>query len=1052
LDEFIEKWENCSGHERSNYAAFLSDFAHVMDVPTPGPGGTQSLGDYQFDGPVAGGSEGGNTGFIDLYKRGHFILEAKQSKVCEIPSLPGLDASPAPEQGSRYDELMRRAFRQARRYAVNLPSDHPWPPFIVVLDVGRAFELYFDYAGNGRDYRFFPDRASYRIPISALASPDKVANTEKSRLELLRAIWTDPRALDPRLRTSRVTRDIAQRLASVSKWMEETQRLKSADAADWERSLAVEETSLFLMRVLFCMFAEDIGLFGNDPKTDRPFADFLRETLTHDRQFEKGLEDLWISMGRAHRSDRWSHALNRDVAYFNGALFLDTKVYVLAQAERGELLRAAEHDWQNVEPAIFGTLLEQALTPGERAKLGAHYTPRPYVERIVEATITDVLRPEWEALEAGLEGLGKAEALERLRAFHDRLADIRVLDPACGTGNFLYVAMEALLGLENKVVQAIEDLGGEVRSRIGPGQFHGLEKNPRAAKIAELVLWIGWLRWNIRNGAGEITEPILGQRANVNFGRPGGYDAVLAQDETGAPDLSDPRQPEWPEADFIVGNPPFIGKGADMRRELGDQYVEALRRANPRVPASVDFVMQWWDRAAQILSAPNGRLLRFGYVTTNSIRQTFNRKVLSSAGLGSSFSLAFSVPDHPWYKISSSPGSKGRKSKREKTAAVRIAMTVAEAGKLEGDLWEVEHEGSLESDSPVIRYSRTRSLINSDLSVGPDITEAQPLKSNSMLCYNGMMLASQGFKIDRRLAEQLLSRPNFLGRSIVNLYMEGSDLTDYGPRGYIIDFTGFSDAEARQGFPDAYQHILQTVKPDRSRNTDKGFRERWWLFGRTRGKLREALNGLQRYIGTTETAKHRFFQFIPTTIVPDHMVVSIGIEDAYHLGVLSSRIHTRWSLRAGARLGMGNDPRYSKSKVFDPFPFPSPTRDQRSHIAELAEELDATRKLALAEVPRLTMTELYNLRERIAAGETLTGADLTRATAARAFIVHQLHEEIDRAVADAYGWPHDLSPSEIVARLVALNHVRKAEEESGIVRWLRPDYQRPRFADKETSH
>ena len=751
VQDFIEKWENCTGHERSNYAAFLSDFAHVMAVPTPGPGGTQSLGDYQFDGPVAGGSEGGNTGFIDLYKRGHFILEAKQSKICEIPPLPGLDTQPAQEMSSRYDELMRRAFRQARRYAVNLPGDHPWPPFILVLDVGRAFELYFDYAGNGRDYRFFPDRASYRIPISALTSPDTVANTEKTRLELLRTIWTDPRALDPRLRTSRVTRDIAERLASVSKWMEETQRLKNAGAADWERSLAVEETSLFLMRVLFCMFAEDIGLFGNDPKTDRPFADFLRETLTHDRQFEKGLEDLWIAMGQAHRSDRWSHALHRDVAYFNGALFLDTKTYVLAQAERGELLRAAEHDWQNVEPAIFGTLLEQALTPGERAKLGAHYTPRPYVERIVEATITDVLRPEWEALEASLEGLERAEALKRLRAFHDRLVDIRVLDPACGTGNFLYVAMEALLGLENKVIQAIEDLGGDVRSRIGPGQFHGLEKNPRAAKIAELVLWIGWLRWNIRNGAGSITEPILGQRANINFGRPGGYDAVLAQDATGAPDFANLRQPDWPEADFIVGNPPFIG-GNDIREELGGEYAEALWRANSAVPPSADLVMHWWNRAADLLTQEASRLRRFGFVTTNSITQIRSRQIVAKYQTAKRpLSLVFAVPDHRWYKLPAS--EKQRRAKGEPKfdpAAVRIAMTVAEAGDREGRLLEVEHEAGLDTDVPLISFASTCGRINSNLSIGPDPSSAKPLLANKWLCQRGVELHGEGYVIDEK--------------------------------------------------------------------------------------------------------------------------------------------------------------------------------------------------------------------------------------------------------------------------------------------------------------
>jgi hypothetical protein len=266
----------------------------------------------------------------------------------------------------------------------------------------------------------------------------------------------------------------------------------------------------------------------------------------------------------------------------------------------------------------------------------------------------------------------------------------------------------------------------------------------------------------------------------------------------------------------------------------------------------------------------------------------------------------------------------------------------------------------------------------------------------------------------------------------------------------VIDLFGLDEAQVRQCFPEVYQHLLQTVKPERDANRRATYRDNWWIFGEPRRELRPALTGLSRYIATVETAKHRIFHFLDASILPDNMLIAIGSDDASHLGVLSSRIHVQWSLRAGGWLGIGNDPRYSKSKVFDPFPFPDPTPEQRARIAELAEELDAARKAALAEVPRLTMTELYNLRERIAAGEQLGGNDLARATGARAFIVHQLHEEIDRAVADAYGWPADLAPSEIVARLVALNAERKAEEDAGHVRWLRPDYQIPRFGRKSS--
>lgn len=1020
VEEFIEKWENCPGSERSNYGVFLTELAGVLGVDAPGP-----TDDYRIDAPVPGGSQSGSTGFIDLYKRGCFILEAKQSNVCELPTLPGL-GDPEPAKTGRYDELMRRAFRQARRYAQSLPEP-PWPPFIITLDVGRAFEIYFDFGGNGRDYRFFPDRTSYRIPLREIR--------QHAVQKRLRAIWTNPKSLDPRFVTAEVTREVARRLASVSKWLEETQRLKTGtSAADWEHSAALEETSLFLMRILFCMFAEDARLLADDPD-ERPFKAFLTRTLEDDEAFKRGLADLWQKMGEANLSDRWTFAFEHPVKYFNGSLFADSKVYELAKAERGELLAAAKHEWKNVEPAIFGTLLEQALTPSQRSQLGAHYTPRPYVERIVEATIADVIRAEWEQLEASLEDRSAQERLERLRAFHDRLANIIVLDPACGTGNFLYVAMEALLGIENKVIQAIEDVGGDVRSRIGPAQFHGLEKNPRAAKIAELVLWIGWLRWNIRNGAGAIEEPILAQKANINFGQHGGYDAILAQDEHAQAILTDPRPADWPEADFIVGNPPFIG-AKYMREVLGSDYAEAVWLANGNVPESADFVMQWWNRAADLLTTPGTRLNRFGFVTTNSITQAFSRRVIERHL--ADCHLALACPDHPWTKAT------------RDAAAVRIAMTVAELGSGKGRLLEVEHEAALDTDEPEILFGETCGLINANLTVGPDPSTAKPLLANEGLSSRGVQLMGSGFIVTPSEAQALgLGNRQGLERHL-RPYRNGRDLLQTSRNVMVIDLFGLSEAEVRRKFPEVYQHVLRAVKPERDDNRRATYRDNWWIFGEPRREIRPALAMLSRFIATPVTAKHRIFVFLSGEVLPDDALIAIASEDAFILGVLTSRIHVHWSARAGGTLE--DRPRYLKSQVFDPFPFPDATPEQRERIQKLAEELDATRKDALGEVPRLTMTEIYNWRERIAAGEELQGNELNRATAARAFIVHRLHEQIDGAVAEAYGWPADLAPAEIVACLVALNAERKAEEENGKVRWLRPEYQEKKFEDQAREH
>jgi hypothetical protein len=422
IDALIAKWEGGrGGAERANFAPFVYDLTDALGLPRPGVAEGGVLGDYQFEGPVPGGSARtvGNKGSIDLYKRGCFVMEAKQSQLkpgeAEPPGLfDHSDLIPLTPAGARYDQLMIRAQAQAKNYAVNLPGDHPSVPFLIVCDVGRAFELFFDFAGNGRGYGFYPDKKSYRIPLARLRDPEIQA--------LFRDIWINPRARDPRLKAAEVTRDVSKRLAEVSKALEASNRYRARElAAIGKESEEIEETALFLMRVIFCMFAEDIGLLPADS-----FKNFLAETVENADWFEHGLKDLWAAMGQPVRADRFSSAIRAQVRYFNGGLFENNRVFTLTNADRGELLAAAQKQWRNVEPAIFGTLLEQALTATERSKLGAHYTPRAYVERLVDATIMDVLNGEWDAVEEEIatvlnpslsgEGQGVGEQAERLDA------------------------------------------------------------------------------------------------------------------------------------------------------------------------------------------------------------------------------------------------------------------------------------------------------------------------------------------------------------------------------------------------------------------------------------------------------------------------------------------------------------------------------------------------------------------------------------------------------------------------------------------------------------
>ena len=543
---------------------------------------------------------------------------------------------------------MLNARRQAEDYARALPTDHGWPPFILVCDVGHVIELYADFSGQGKNYAQFPDRQSFRVYLEDLRQPDI--------RQRLAAIWTDPTRLDPARETTRVTRAIAERLATVSKALED----QGHDA---------ETVAMFLMRCLFTMFACSPGI-ALLPESG--FRDLLTRCEKDPSRFVFMVEQLWEAMDQG----KFAFALEAKVRRFNGEFFKTRTVLPLARPEIAELRRAAGFDWKAVDPSIFGTLLEQALHKAERKRLGAHYTPRAYVERLVIATVIEPLRSDWEHALAAAEiqkTAGRADdAIATLRAFHEKLCRTRILDPACGTGNFLYVSLEMLKRLEGEVLEALTGIGGQEAltglpgHTVDPHQFLGLELNPRAAAIAELVLWIGYLQWHFRTRAGMPEEPILRAFRNIQ----GNSDAVLAADitlrrgangkpvtrrradgaETEVNTYTNPRQPEWPEAEFIVGNPPFIG-GKDIRGRLGDEWTEALWAAHPQMNESADFVMYWWDHAASLLTCEATMLRRFGLVTTNSISQVFQRRVMERhLQAEQPISLVMAIPDHPWTK------------------------------------------------------------------------------------------------------------------------------------------------------------------------------------------------------------------------------------------------------------------------------------------------------------------------------------------------------------------------------------------------------------------
>jgi hypothetical protein len=803
---------------------------------------------------------------------------------------------------------------------------------VVVVDVGHVIELYAEFTRSGATYTPFPDPRSHRIRLEQLADP--------AIRKRLKALWTDPLSLDPSRASARVTREVAAELAELA---------KSLEAAGH----TPHHVAGFLTRCLFSMFAEDVGLLPKSgPEGLGSFVHLLRQHREQPATLAQMLKIFWAGMD----AGGFNAAIAADVLRFNGKLFkgaaADGYVLPLTTAQIDGLLRAARANWTEVEPAIFGTLLERALDPTERHALGAHYTPRAYVERLVLPTVVEPLRADWANAQAAaivlareadeLDGKKREAKLEEARAeirrFHHQLCTTRVLDPACGSGNFLYVTLEHLKRLEGEVMNQLEALG-QTQERLGLEgetvtlqQLRGIELNERAAALAELVLWIGWLQWHVRTrGLASVAEPVVHDYGNIEH-----RDAVLAYDRaelatddsgqvitrwdgttfkkhpvTGedVPDEAaqvpqwryvNPRPAEWPAADFIVGNPPFIGAGP-MRDALGDGYAQTLRATWPtcrRVRTS-----SCTGGTTRLAWCVLGLARRFGFITTNSLRQTFNRRVVQAAldgapvaaglvqasgaaGAGhagglmlpnaqksapgtprpglQALSLVYAIPDHPW--VDSANG-----------AAVRIAMTVAKsgsdpdfaqqnsgsdpnlAGHGKGRLLTVTDEQTAESGEVIVSLVERQGRIQADLKVGAAVSGAGRLKANADLSSPGVKLHGAGFIVSRKEAAALgLGTVPGLERHIRE-YRNGRDLMASPRDVLVIDLFGLSADEVRVRFPAVFQWVAERVKPERDQNNRAAYRDNWWLFGEPRKEFRLALAGLGPATSPpSKPAKHRF--------------------------------------------------------------------------------------------------------------------------------------------------------------------------------------------------
>ena len=1004
IPEFIAKWRQVELKERSAAQEHFLDLCRVFDHPTPAA--ADPIGEnYCFE-KGAAKHEGGD-GFADVWKRGFFGFEYK---------------------GKHKD--LSAAHNQLLRYRNALAS----PPLLVVCDLDRII-VHTNFTGTVS--------ATHEIPLESLGDSRNVA--------ILRAVFHNPEALHPVRTSVAVTQDAARQFADIA-------------AAMRNRGLEPAAVAHFLDRLVFCLFAEDTRLLP-----DMVFSRIVKKSGGDSISFSGFLGQLFETMATGGNFGIES------IRHFNGNLFDDCTVLDLTADEMRRIAIAAELDWSAVDPSIFGTLFERGLDPAKRAQLGAHFTGREDIELVVDAVMMAVLRREWDECRTAIDNLlatgrktpatttaparslnpaalkkARGEAGSILHRFLDRLQRVRVLDPSCGSGNFLYVALLRLKDLEKEAILFGNDNGlGSFLPMVGPWQLHGIEINSYAHDLAQMTVWIGWLQWIRANGFGFPADPILRPLSdNIRL-----MDAILG--ETGEPD--------WPEVDFIVGNPPFLGDKL-MRREMGDEYVDRVRSLyQDRIPGQSDLCCYWFEKARAHIAA--GKCKRAGLLATQGIRGGANREVLKR--IKETGGIFWAESDRPWVLDG---------------ATVHVSMVGFDDGK----------EKALLLDGMKV------ATINANLTAAADTVAAGKLGSNVGLCFIGTTKKAP-LDIDEKTALALILEPNPNGRpssDVVVPYLNADAVTSRDPNTWIIDFpVGLTEQEC-QRYQAAFEHVRKHVFALRENHREAVQKNFWWRLARPCPDMFEALRKLDRFLVTTIVSKHRLFAWRQVPTNPDHALAAFARVDDYFFGVLHSRIHEVWALAQGTQLREKESGfRYTPTTCFGTFPFPfaddtakedplqyaarlraahyhlgqdnvvqeepSPVvpHDCRAVIAAAARELNEIREnwLNPAEWTREEIMEFPGTvggpwdryidpttaisrggfkvgtvrYPRIVARDAACAARLKDRTLTKLYNLRPgwlaaCHAKLDAAVAAAYGWPADLTDEAILDRLLALNQAATA--------------------------
>jgi type II restriction/modification system DNA methylase subunit YeeA len=717
------------------------------------------------------------------------------------------------------------------------------------------------------------------------------------------------------------------------------------------------------------MFAEDAGLLPEN------LLRRLAEASRNDPQiFADGLVDLFGKM-----ADKGGLFGAERIQWFNGGLFDGAQVIPLTSTEIGLVDGVSRLDWSQVEPAIFGTLFERGLDPTKRSQLGAHYTDSESIMRLIEPVLMTPLRRDLEATKNKCLALSSTGAKVTARtptdknpvavfnAFLARLRAVRVLDPACGSGNFLYLALRALKDLEHEAILWASSALGISMSlpEVGPQAVLGIEINPYAAELARVVIWIGEIQWMLDHyGDAYHRDPILRSLDNIEC-----RDAVL--------DVADPDnlcEPEWPEATVIVGNPPFLGAGQRMRAGLGDQYVDSLFRVyEGRVARTADLVCYWHEKARAMVA--EGKAERVGLLATQGIRGRASRQTLERIKETGDIFLAWS--DEPWVV---------------EGAAVHVSFLGYDDGEEESRFLD----------------GRQVSAINANLSGGEDLTHVVRLRENSETAFEGIKKGGP-FEISVDLAVAMLDLPNPDGRSnrqVVRPWVNGADIAGRSRGMWIVDFGTDMSVEEAALYEAPFDYVQKHVEP--ARRASRTTISQWWLHERRREEMRAAIAHLERFIATPNVSKHRLFVWLPAATLPANSLVVFARDDDYFFGVVHSFVHECWSRALGGQMReVESGFRYTPTSIFETFPFPVCDGNRKAAVGEAARWLDEHRRgwldppgISDSELRKRTLTNLYNQRPGW---------------------LQQAHERLDRAVHEAYGWEYPLEVEEILARLTRMN-------------------------------